>query len=139
MKRLYTSNYARNSTHPKAIAISAYTPKWGYEGAWLPILAPSKKLLHDILDEKITQEQYDERYMDEIINERKLTPKKVVDMLPEGSIMLCYEKPTDHCHRHLLREWLNNSGEAIVEELLTAKEIRKQELDIIPMDDLFIE
>ena len=24
--------------------------------------------------------------------------------------LICYEKPTDFCHRHLVADWLNNNG-----------------------------
>jgi hypothetical protein len=39
----------------------------------------------------------------------KLDPSEVYARL-NNHIILCYEKPSDFCHRHLISEWLRNNG-----------------------------
>lgn len=137
MKTFYTSNYARNGQHPKAVSISAYLPKWGYSGLWYRPLAPSFENLHDILDGKTTAEEYNERYLKEL-NE-STTVEQVVNDLPDGSVLLCFEKPTDHCHRHVVRDWLNASGLCTVEEILSEKEKIAMGIPIVgSLEDLVI-
>lgn len=138
MKTLYTSNYARNGTNPKALSISATVPSYLPNIGRFPLLAPSKALLYAILNGEITQDQYDIEYMNEILNVRKLDPVDIVAQLDDGAILLCYEKPTDHCHRHLVRDWLNNSGAAEVFELYSEKEKSILGLDVQPMTNLFV-
>ena len=46
---------------------------------------------------------YDEFY-DKILNE--LDPYQVFKELGENSVLLCYEKPGQFCHRHLVAKWL---------------------------------
>ncbi len=115
MKRLYTSYYSRSGKRPEAVSISAKEPFF-YKGKRMRSLAPSWELLRDIKGGTINAQEYTRRYGKEL-KQRHLTPGAVVDALPEGSILLCYEGPGKFCHRHIVAVWLNLSGEAEVFEL----------------------
>ena len=113
-KKIYTSNYARKGSDPKALAISAWPPPW-YEGKGLNILAPTRQLVLDVINGKMDLEEYTEKYID-LLEERIPDPQKVLDEIPDGSFLLCYEKATDTCHRHIMRDWfLEKTGYAIEE------------------------
>lgn len=84
-----------------------------YKPQWLTIdiksysdLFPTDKMLSDY-KETNNVDLYIYNYMSEILN--KLDPAKVYKDL-DNKIILCYEKPTDFCHRHLVSIWLNNNG-----------------------------
>jgi len=115
MKTLYTSYYARSGKRPGAISISAKAPFF-YKGAARIDLAPSWELLRAYKDGTVDAYGYTE-WFGRLLKERNLTPKAVIDSLPEHSIMLCYEKVGDFCHRHIVAVWLNQSGLAQVYEL----------------------
>lgn len=112
---IYTSYYANHRNIKKyrdygfkVIRISLWPPKYPF-----PLLddvaielAPSKELLLAINEGKITREEYDIKFNKKLI---ALNPIEIFNKY-EGSIFLCYEKPSDHCHRHLIRDWLNQNG-----------------------------
>ena len=64
-------------------------------------------------------EDYIKNFYDKVLN--KLNPSEVVfdlDRLADKDntyysyniCLLCYEKPSDFCHRHLVAEWLRKDG-----------------------------
>lgn len=117
MKKFYTSNYARNSENPMSLAISAKPPVW-YHGIRAPELAPTWDILNAYHDDTV---EYEKAYY-EMLKSRGLTPKNIVDRYNDGSIFLCYESPDDFCHRQLFARWVNASGLATIEEILTDRE-----------------
>lgn len=103
------------------VAICLFTPDW-YKGAKYIALAPSKSILFDYkYDNKYKgdKEHYIERYNKEILG--KLDYKEVVKELEsltktssDKIVLLCYEKPNDFCHRHLVSKWfIENKIECI--------------------------
>ena len=98
-----TSNYWTHGHNSNAVSIAARAPAW-YKGRQYKKLAPQywffKKYKQDG-DEKFYTEQYYKEVLD------KLDPQKVYEELGEDAILLCYEKPNDFCHRHIVSEWLN--------------------------------
>lgn len=118
---MYTSYFAKLNSLPKfvvPISICSVTPKF-YKGLEYKKLAPSYKLLMDWKRNK-DDELYVLRYREEVLN--LLDPREVVkdllvmsqnykgiNYMPE-TCLICYEKPTDFCHRHIVSEWLNNNG-----------------------------
>lgn len=126
MKQIYTSNYARNSNNPKAIGISLMVPPW-YNGERMEILAPTREMIekHKYNKAIYNDNDYSVDYID-LLKERNLTPELVLDMIPDGSILLCYEKPYDFCHRRVLAEWIEyHTGNPIL-EWKNEKELRKE-------------
>lgn len=120
MKRIYTSNFARKGTDPKALAISAWPPPW-YEGKGLTILAPTRALVLAVIKGEMELADYTDRYI-ALLEERIPDPQAVLDDIPDGSFLLCYEKVTDTCHRHILRDWIFKKTGFQIEEWKNEKE-----------------
>jgi hypothetical protein len=113
-KKIYTSNYARKGSDPKALAISAWPPPW-YEGKGLNILAPTRQLVLDVIKGEMDLETYQKEYI-KLLEERIPDPQKVLDEIPDGSFLLCYAKPSDSCHRHMMRDWFFEKTGYMIEE-----------------------
>ena len=118
---IYTSYFAKLRNLPwyyKPISICAKPPN-GYSGLQYKKLAPTYSILMNY-KKNLDKELYTERFEKEILD--KLNPEDVVKELltlagnfkgvnysPE-IVLVCYEKPTDFCHRHLVADWLNEYG-----------------------------
>lgn len=113
MKQLFTSYYAKHKSNPMTISISAGPPDW-YSGRWMQQLAPTWDMVMDSKRGRIDFDQYKVRYL-AYLNSR-FTPQEVADMFEDQSILLCYEVPSDNCHRHILAEWLNAGADVVVTE-----------------------
>lgn len=114
--KIYTSYFAKAGALAKKgivpISIARWTPRW-YEGERVLDAAPTP----DMLKDDITREQYIERYNTIL---RRLDVKKFVEKLQtigkgKNVALLCYEKPEDFCHRHLLAEHMNKLGYEVTE------------------------
>lgn len=117
MKRIYTSNYARNGQHPLAVSISVFAPKW-FRGKMLPVLAPTWDLVSRYKAGTTDQRQYTVEYL-RLLYDRIDDPQKLIETIPNNAILLCYESPNDFCHRHIARNWLQSQCEnVIIEEQL---------------------
>lgn len=66
-------------------------------------------------------ENYIKRYNDEILY--YLDPEEIYNDL-KNKVVLCYEKPEDFCHRHLVAEWLNKHLNVNVQEKLDFEEFK---------------
>lgn len=107
--KLYTSSYKISGGDPKAVGISVGLPK-GYRGRTYQKLAPTRQML------KIqSEETYTEMFTTHILS--RLNPEQVAQELGDGSIMLCWEKPGEFCHRRLVAEWMENALGIVVPEL----------------------
>lgn len=110
---IYTSYFAKLKHVLNPISISRFTPAW-YEGPVYKQLAPTTQLLMDYKAGLVSIEQYTERYNTEILSQ--LTqPSVFSDLfkfypLYNTITLLCYEKSSDFCHRHLVSKWLNSYG-----------------------------
>lgn len=116
---IYTSYFAKLRKIPSniiSIAISAKSPDW-YKGLEYKKLAPK----YDFFIE--WKKNHDNDYYIKCFNEQilnKLNPKEVVECLYQLSdgkdiVLICYEKPGDFCHRHLVADWLNKNGYEVKE------------------------
>lgn len=123
--KLYTSNYARNGRHMKAVAISIRPPYW-YKGKDYLDLAPTWDIVLGVKDGTVTQGEYIDVY-NQILS--KLDPQQVANELGDGAIMLCYESPNDFCHRHLVSQWMRDAG-IDVKELVPENPKQKQVEDL---------
>lgn len=64
------------------------------------------------------KEENQNEYIDKFYNKvlKSLNPKEIYNSLGENAVLLCFEKPTDFCHRFLVAGWLEiNLGIEIVE------------------------
>lgn len=76
-------------------------------------LVPPWYLVRAYKSGSITPAQYSRVYVEKILD--KLDWSDLVNDL-EQSVLLCWCKPTEFCHRRLVRNWLNKNG-IICEEL----------------------
>ena len=111
---IYTSYFAKLNKLPAdvvPISICGKAPEW-YNGIQYKKLAPKYdffmewKRNHD-------DDYYIEHFQNEVLN--NLNPDEVVAellALSEGRnfALVCYEKPSDFCHRHLVADWLTQNG-----------------------------
>ena len=113
---IYTSYFGRlkeleeNNLIP--IAICGGIPD-NYKGRWYRKLAPSWSIYSEYKDSGDSQ-RYTKRFYNEILSKRN--PETVFNDLynlageSTDFVLLCYEKPNEFCHRHLVADWLSNHG-----------------------------
>jgi len=98
---MQTSYYAKYKGE-NAVSIAGKCPSW-YKGREYKKLAPSylffKKYKED--DDK---QFYTEQYQKEILD--KLDPQRIYEELGKDAVLLCWEKSSDFCHRHIVSSWL---------------------------------
>lgn len=128
--KIYTSYFGNaknlNSRKYALIGIAGRSPK-GWTGLEYKKLAPSWdiwKTWHDQIEEGKNNQEYFKtikkganiaytlRFNKQILG--NLNAVEVVNdifKLADGKIpvLLCYEKPGDFCHRHLVADWLNSN------------------------------
>ena len=115
---IYTSYFARIKNLPKnaiPIAICGGIPDW-YKGFWYKKVAPKYKFFQ-VWKQTQDNDYYIKHFKEEVLD--TLDPHEVVNDLfsfirnyPIGTdiVLICYEKPEDFCHRHLVADWLNAAG-----------------------------
>lgn len=91
------------------VAICLYPPKY-FNGETYPSLAPTQRILEwyksSPQDEK-AQDIYKRLYYRDVLNH--LNVHDVARAL-DGKVLLCFERPDEFCHRHIVAEWLNANG-----------------------------
>lgn len=141
---IYTSYFAKLKSLPEnvtPISICGKAPDW-YKGAQYKKLAPKFDFF---MKWKETQDNdyYVEHFQNEVLNTIKfdrtlmqlhlLLPYEVREKIkssvwtsPDYHIaLICYEKPGDFCHRHLVADWLKNNGVECKEyEFKTLSEVK---------------
>lgn len=112
--QIYTSYFGVAKKLPKElIQISVcLNPPRGYSGLEYKVIAPNWDILSSWKRNPNT-DNYIRAYNSQILN--KLNQSTVYHQLKELSggkdcVLLCYEKSTDFCHRHLFAEWMNKAG-----------------------------
>ena len=73
-------------------------------------LGPWKDLLDGYKNGTISEKEYADQYLD---NLKRLWPGLSNWFLinaPKDIVFLCYEKPSEFCHRHLLAQFLEEQG-----------------------------
>ena len=138
MIRLFTSYYANMRNIPSdymMVGISRTCPEWLKDNQpsnffWTKdnALAPPESLLSDMKSGKINEVEYRKRYTDHIhyifscgalFNDFQDWYQMVSDEYEErykGIVFLCYEKPSDFCHRHILRDIINHDYNVRIDE-----------------------
>ena len=82
-------------------------------------LQPSENLLLGLKRKKITHKMYDYTYLDNL--EHTISCNTIWDKCfklfgnNQIVIFLCYERPSDHCYRHLFRNYMNEGGFEVCE------------------------
>ena len=110
--KIYTSYFSNiKNLNVVPISISGNPPK-GYSGLEYKKLAPKYSFF------KIWKETGDNNYYIRHFNQDVLDKLdanivyKELEELSEGKdiALICYEKPEDFCHRHLVNEWLQKNN-----------------------------
>lgn len=127
-----TSYYAKFSRLPKEeksryipVLISTSLPKWflDREEYYMEykLLAPSSNNVFKLKNNKMSQEDFINAYTDKL---KGLDLEQILEDLYDYEgitdteiVLLCYEKSTDFCHRHILREYLNENFNTNITEL----------------------
>jgi uncharacterized protein YeaO (DUF488 family) len=117
---IYTSYFAKLKSLPEEIipiSICAKTPSW-YKGLQYKELAPTYEILMKYKRDG-NKEDYIKSFYEQVL--RKLNPNEVVFDLGRladkdnthysyNICLICYEKSSDFCHRHLIADWLRKNG-----------------------------
>lgn len=112
--KIYTSYYAQLRNLPESIlpiSIAGKAPAW-YTGIEYKKLAPKYDWWKEWKDKGLSEEWYTEKYRQTVLS--GISPAKIIEDLaslnPEGKdiALLCYEKPSDFCHRHLVADYLSD-------------------------------
>ena len=115
----YTTYFAKLNSLPDIIvpiSICGKAPDW-YKGIQYKKLAP-KLEFWKVWEETKDNDYYIENYYKSVLN--KLNVEDVLKELYEiaGSkniALVCYEKPGDFCHRHLVADWFREYNIPITE------------------------
>ena len=118
--KIYTSYFANLKNLPDTIvpiSICGKAPD-GYTGWQYKKLAPKWSFFS--IYKETGDEDYYRKNFKELVTD-KLDPNVVVEELSRYSegkdiCLICYEKPDDFCHRHIVAEWLTDNTEYKVEE-----------------------
>lgn len=129
--KYFTSYYAKYSMIPKSYMCVAVSRTWpvslesnqNFTAVKNNFLAPSAELLNDMKSGAINEDEYTKRYITEVMT-RVQTDQKCQDLYEwikkvektyatfqvryDAIVFMCYEKPGDFCHRHLLARLLTN-------------------------------
>jgi uncharacterized protein YeaO (DUF488 family) len=123
---IYTSYFANLKKLPPdviPISICGKAPDW-YKGVQYKKLAPKYdffmewKKTHD-------NDYYIEHFQKEVLDTLDINQvlRDLLDLSKTGNIaLICFEKPTDFCHRHLVADWLNQNGLDVKEYKSKTKE-----------------
>lgn len=115
--RIYTSYYGRVKHLKQAgilpISISRSSPKW-FGGEEIKKLAPDYQTFQ--IGRSGDTQGYTERFKAMLDGLDKQAILREIEQISEmnGNVdvaILCYEKVTDFCHRHIVAEWLNEGKE----------------------------
>ena len=131
---MYTGYFAKIKTYEKAglipIAICGRIPNW-YKGLWYKKLAPKWSFFNEWKNgtkHKGDNDYYIQHFNNEVLD--KLSILQVIEDLQKIAntkdtdkiILLCYEKPGDFCHRHLVADWLTKNGLKTIELKIRKKD-----------------
>lgn len=72
------------------------------------ILGPRLSLLYDYKNNRVDENEYTQIYTDYILDNWEEFDNKFKFKNLDNVIMLCYERPENFCHRHILRNILNS-------------------------------
>lgn len=142
---IYTSYFANVKNLPASVipvAICGKAPNW-WEGLHYPILAP-KWSFFSVWKETKDNDYYIEHFINEVL--KPLDVQKVIKdlltlvgnfkgltYLPDIAL-ICYEKPNEFCHRHLVRDWFRENGIACNEWINDSVQNQKPACDCIHYD-----
>lgn len=120
---IYTSYFAKvkqlqESGFNNLVCVAGYAPKFFYDtpnARFYPELAPRKIWWREWHDRNLGNDWYTQQYYETVL--AKLNTEKVLADLGDNAVMLCYEKPGDFCHHHIIADWLHKNTGIEVKEI----------------------
>lgn len=103
------SNYLMKNYFP--IPISIVPPKWFPKKYLKDIklnLSPTHKILTLYKNNDLDEESYINMFYEDVLNKNNIN--HILNQLTNISnkiVLLCYEKPFNFCHRHIVSYWLS--------------------------------
>jgi len=128
---IYTSYFAKAKELINAgitpISIAIGPPRW-WNGLRYTALAPT----WDMVKGDIGRERYIKEYNDILAKLDACAVLMEINSLAKGNdcALLCWEKPSDFCHRHLAAEWLNDNAGCFISEYKSNMKTVKHELSL---------
>lgn len=92
-------------TGDMGVAICIYPPI-DWTGLRFPSLEPGRREFFAIKEGKITQDEYEKRYREDVLS--KLDPQHVYNMF-KNNVLLCWENPGEFCHRRIVAKWIKEN------------------------------
>ena len=120
MHNIYTSYFANWRNFPKnsvQVSVALYPPRT-FKGETYKPLCPPKTLLNDYKNKVINEFEYTDKFNEYLDNFESYKIFRDLEKIcgDKDCILLCYEKPNDFCHRHIIADWFIKNG-VYVEEL----------------------
>jgi uncharacterized protein YeaO (DUF488 family) len=121
--KIYTTYFAKVNRLPENIQPISICGRVidGWSNPQFKKLAPSWSIYKELKYEGGSKERYIERFKEEIL--ANLNASTVLSELlslrekgKEDIALVCYEKPGDFCHRHLVAEWLMDNLKLEIKE-----------------------
>ena len=125
---IYTSYFAKLKSLPDniiPISICGQAPDW-YKGLQYKKLAPKYDFFmkwkenhdNDYYIKCFNEQVLDKLNAEQVIKELDdllLSQTTIIDYSSDSKevpriVLICYEKPSDFCHRHLVADWFNKNG-----------------------------
>jgi len=102
--KIYTGYFAKAKQYNEAGLVTISIARFNryYSGASFKQLAPAAEIIH------LPEDQYKPIYSKQLSLLSKEGVYNQIKQLSGGKdcILLCYEKPGDFCHRHMVASWL---------------------------------
>ena len=113
MSKVYTSYYGSRKLGDRyKVQISTSAPSYYKVDAVMKEAAPDWSTVSRIKNHQIDEAQYKIEYLQKLWKNKDLILAKLASLIREAGgkdvVLLCYEKPSDFCHRHLFMEWLED-------------------------------
>lgn len=111
--KIFTSYFANLKRVVNPVSICGKAPLF-YKGPQYKKLAPKYGFFTDWKQGRLDNDGYVKCFQEQVLKE--LNPDSVLKELMafyDGQdivTLICYEKPGDFCHRHLVADWLKNAG-----------------------------
>ena len=112
--KILTSFFQRQKEVPFPVAISRVVPP-GFRGSLYRKLAPTRELEEGFYKGRIDSDLYIREYL-KLLENRNLSPDVVVRELPFACTLLCWERPYEFCHRHVVARWIETATGIQVKE-----------------------
>ena len=105
-----TSYFAKIENIAYPLSICGRAPSW-YTGPQYKKLAPKIEFFNQYKANEIDADEYTQEFNRLVLEplDANVVLKDLLELAGPNATLLCYEKPNDFCHRHLVADWLNRS------------------------------